>query len=155
MSRTGDRLQVGTDTTRSPHSNLIFRKGPVKAEIAGEWMGPAGGRKLRGFYGRDADGHWRGQLEDIGHVTMDAGVSPYCYIRVLDDEVITLDSAEDMAGEMNEAYLRAVVNDRRVYEDTNYYQLVRSWLSEMLEAKREARLNLEAGMAALGIRRSA
>lgn len=151
--RRGRIWSVGADTIRSPHSNLIFKKGPVKAELAGEWISSKNGRRVRAFYGRDQDGQWRGQAVDVGGAS-DADTSPYCYIRILDDREISLAAVTDMVGEMDRNYLEAVTRDRRVYEDENYYQIVKAWLSEMLEARREARLNLEAGMEALGLRRN-
>lgn len=152
--RTGRTWQIGTDTVPSPHPNLIFRKGPVKAEIAGEWIQSKGGRKVRGYYGRDADGQWRGQAQDIGDVN-DAGVAPYAYIRILADKNISLDGAEDISGQMNESYLRALVSDPHTYEDDNLYNATVAWLNEVREAHREARLNLAAGMRAFGLKGTA
>lgn len=149
---TGRRWTIGDDTIHSPHSNLIFRKGPVKAEIAGEWIQATGGRKVRGFYGRDADGTWRGEAEDIGD-SNDA--SPYAYIRILADKDMSLAGVEDMVGSMNENYLKALVDDPETYENEDLYQKTMDWLNEVRTARREARLDLEAGMAFYGIGRTA
>ena len=145
-TRRGDELQVGTDTIRTPHLNTIVRKAPVKAEIAGEWIGPVGGRKLRSFYGSDADGSWRGRVVDVGHVNEN---SPYCYIKVLDDKQIEVSDLPEIAGEMSEGYLKALIADRRVYEDENYYQLLKAHLQRVLEIKRDERRRRRHGLRAM------
>ena len=146
----GDIREVGSNTVHSASPLNIFRKGPVKAEIAGEWIASEEGRKVRAFYGREPDGEWRGQVEDIGHTNE---TSPFAFIRILDDEAIGLTAVEDMAGEMSESYARAILEDHRVEEDENYYQLLRAHLTRMLEVKQEMRKNLRAGMALLGVPR--
>lgn len=147
-TRKGDQIEVGTNTIRSPYPNLIFKKAPVRAEIAGEWMGPVGGRRLRSVYGRDPDGTWRGTVEDVGHVSESSG---FALIRIMDDREVALDSVQEMTEEMDEQYAKAVLDDRRAHEDENYTRLLANHLEQLLDRKRMERRTRRAGMRALGI----
>lgn len=141
--RTGRVLEVGTDTTRSVSPNLIFKKAPVKAELAVEMLMPQAGRKMRAFWGRDADGEWRGKAEDIGQ---GQEVSPYTFIRVLDDQEVHLRDVAEITGAMADGYTAAVERDHQDYEDSDYYDRLSGRLQELLENARVMRRDFEAGM---------
>jgi hypothetical protein len=149
-TRTGDVFEVGQNTIRSPHPNLIFKKPPPRAEIAGEWMGPLGGRRLRAVYGRDPDGSWRGTVEDVGHTNDSSG---FALIRILDDAQVGLPAVQEMTAEMDEKYLLSLIDDKRQFEDENLVRALANHLEQVLDRKRMERRTRRAGMAALGIRR--
>lgn len=139
----GRETPVGQDNVRSAHVQNIFRKPPVKAELAVEVMADAGGRKLRAYWGRDGDGSWRGKTVDIGHVN---DVSPYAYIRVLDDEHVNLDDVAEMTEEMAEGYEQAIERDHQDYEEANYTQLLKERMQELQYNTDELKKDFAAGM---------
>ena len=143
--KTGRVLPVGTDTIRSANIGNIFKKPPIRAELAGEWLMPTEGRVMRAYYGREPDGSWRGQVEDIGHVN-DPGISAFASIRVLDDEEVSLRDVNEMVGEMVENYALAVERDHQDFEEEEYARLLKMRLEALRDNIREMRRNFEAGM---------
>lgn len=141
--RTGKRMEVGLSNTRSASSLNVFKKAPVKAELAVEMIMPTDGRKMRAFYGREPDGSWRGQVEDIGSVTE---ANPYTFIRVLDDEVVDLADVEDITGEMALSYDGAVEGDRREWDEEDLYKKLDNRLKELQYNANELKKDFEAGM---------
>ena len=136
-------MPVGTDTVRSASVLNVFKKAPVKAELAMEVTMPAaGGRKMRAFYGREADGSWRGQVEDIGHLYEN---SPYAYIRVLDDEVVGLRDVHEITGDMSDRYEAAIERDHQDWDDADLYKKLDSRMQELKYNLDEMRKDLEAG----------
>lgn len=143
--RKGVELPVGTGTVRSASSLNIFKKAPVKAELAVEVLAPSGGRKIRAFYGREGDGSWRGRVEDIGHSSEN---NPYAFIRVLDDEVVNLDDVENITGEMALGYEQAIERDRQERYEEDLYNQLAARLEELQYNTREMKKDFEAGMQA-------
>lgn len=139
----GTELPVGTDTVRSASALNIFKKPPIKAELAMEVLAPSGGRKLRAFYGREPGGSWRGRVEDIGYSTEN---NPYAFIRVLDDEVVNLADVENITGEMALGYEQAVERDREERYEEDLYNQLASRLEELQYNTREMKKDFEAGM---------
>ena len=138
--------EVGTATIRSVSPHLIFRKPAVKSELVMEVITPTEGRKMRAFYGRDGDsGQWRGQVEDIGDVN-DAGVSPYAYIRVLDDEAVSLRDVTEMTEGMADRYGGAVERDHKDFDEGNLYSRLNTRLEELQYNANEMKRDFEAGM---------
>lgn len=141
--RTGVVRQVGTDTIPSVSPNLIFKKAPVKAELAVEMLAPSEGRKMRAFWGRDDDGSWRGQVEDIGRGNE---VSPYTFIRVLDDDQINLRDVAELTGGMADRYEGAVERDHQGFEDESYFDILKERLDQNAYKARVMKQDFEAGM---------
>ena len=139
----GRTLPVGTDNVRSASALNIFRKPAVKAELAVEVMAPEGGRKLRAYWGREDDGNWRGQTVDIGHVN---DVSPYAFIRVLDDEHVNLSDVTEITEEMADSYEGAIERDHQDYEEADYFKLLKERLEELQYNTDELKKDFETGM---------
>jgi hypothetical protein len=75
---------------------------------------------------------------DIGHATE---VSPYAYIRILDDEHVNLGDVAEITGEMEDSYTATL---EPVSEDI--YPKAKMRMEQLLEAKREAARDFAAGM---------
>ena len=141
--RSGRERPVGLDNVRSASALNIFKKAPVKAELAVEIMAPTEGRKMRAYWGRDPDGSWRGNTVDIGHVN---DVSPYAYIRVLDDEHVNLSDVTEMTEGMAENYEAAIERDHQTFEEANYTQLLKERMEELQYNTDELKKDFAAGM---------
>lgn len=143
---TGQRVQmdVGTETINSAYTGLIFRKPTLRSELVVEAIEPNnGGRKVRGIYGREGDGSWRGKVEDLGHASQN---SPYTFIRVLDDEQINLRDAQEMLGQQADSYDGQVERDQNEWDEANLYDRLNERLQELQGNTQELKKDFEAGM---------
>lgn len=147
--RVGQVREIGPDHVRSAHPLNLFRRGPIKAEVAGEWIDHREGRKVRAYWGRDQDGEWRGRIEDIGHANES---SPYAFIRVLGDEQISMDAVHYWSQEQADRFLKACESDHQDYEDESYRALLIEYMERVLAAKKQMRANVNKALETLGIK---
>lgn len=149
--QTGQRVEmsVGTETLRSSYPEHIFRKPALESELVVEATMPnRGGHKMRALYGRDADGSWRGKVEDIGHVSEN---SPYTYIRILDDQQISLRDATEIMGEQADSYETQVDHDKDdsgFWDEADLYKLLSNRLQQLQGNIGEMKKDFASGMQA-------